>query len=81
MTINVAVVVGLAVGVLNQPPFLLLKEMMITPRMITRMAMMPIMVVGFIRISYGFGATSVSMPRALSREVITGRPFLIRTGT
>jgi hypothetical protein len=43
--------VGVKVGVLNQPSFLLLKKMMIMPRMIIRMAIVPIMVLDFIRCS------------------------------
>jgi hypothetical protein len=49
--VGVADLVGLAVGALNQPPFLLVKEMMITPRMIVKMARMPIKVLDFIRFS------------------------------
>lgn len=49
--VGVAGLVGLAVGVLKPPPFLLLKERMITPRTIARMAMNPIMVLDFIRFS------------------------------
>ena len=54
---------GVLVGTLNQPPFLLLKEMMITPRMMVRMARMPIMVLDFIRSSDGFTAQPASRYR------------------
>ena len=44
----VEVSVGLAVWVLVTPPFLILKEMMIVPVRIARIAMIPIMVLDFI---------------------------------
>ena len=56
--VGVEDLVGLKVGVLNQPPFLFVKEMMKTPRMINRIAKMPIMVLDLIRTSYGFTARS-----------------------
>jgi hypothetical protein len=49
--VDVEVMVRLACGVPNQPPFLLLKEMMKTLRMIIRIAMVPKMVLDFIRFS------------------------------
>ena len=78
--VRVAVTVGLAVGVLYQPPFLLLTEMMMTPRMMARMATMPIMVLDFIRFSYGIGATIVPMAGASPSAARRGRPFSISTG-
>jgi len=48
VSVFVTVIVRLDVGVLTSPIFLLLKEIMIIPRRIARMAMDPIMVLDFI---------------------------------
>jgi hypothetical protein len=47
----VAELVGLAVGMLNQPLFIRLKEMMIMQKMIAKIAKVPKMILGFIRFS------------------------------
>ncbi len=49
--VGIAGLVGLAVGMLNQPPFYKFKEMMMMQKMIARMARAPIMILGFIRFS------------------------------
>jgi hypothetical protein len=46
--VGVSVLVGLAVGVLNLPPYLLSMEMIAIPIRMARMAMMPIMDLDFI---------------------------------
>jgi len=79
--VRVVVRDGLAVGGLVRPAFLLLMEMIITPRRIARMAPDPIMVLDFMTISYGFGATNVPMAGASVSTAKRGRPFSIRTGT
>ena len=79
--VRVVVRDGLAVGGLVRPAFLLLMEMIITPRRIARMAPDPIMVLDFMTISYGFGATNVPITGASVSTAKRGRPFSIRTGT
>ncbi len=81
VSVRVVVRDGLAVGGLVRPAFLLLMEMIITPRRIARMAPDPIMVLDFMTISYGFGATNVPMAGASVSAAKRGKPFSIRTGT
>ena len=81
VSVRVVVRDGLAVGGLVRPAFLLLMEMIITPRRIARMAPDPILVLDFMTISYGFGATNVPITGAFVSTAKRGRPFSIRTGT
>jgi hypothetical protein len=49
--VGIAGLVGMAVGMLNQPLFIRFKEMMMMQKMIAKIAKVPIMILGFIRFS------------------------------